>query len=225
MTGPFPNLRVLDHPLIRTKLTLARDRGTGNADFRRLMGEIGALMAYEVTHRLPLRDTEVETPMERTAGVVLALPVTLVPILRAGLGLLEGFLSVMPEARVGHVGVQRNEASLAPVPYYAKFPRDVAAGPVILVDPMIATGGTACHAADVLRQRGCMDVVMACLVASPQGIRRMAERHPDLTVFAASLDRELDATGYIRPGIGDAGDRTYGTEKAGHPEAPTRSPR
>jgi len=209
-----PSFRVLEHPLLRTKLARLRDPSTPSAPFRTLVREIATLMAWEVTRHLPTRAVEVDTPYERAQGHVLARPVTLVPILRAGLGFVDGFGAVLPEARYGYVGVYRNETTLEPVPYYAKFPVDVADGPVILLDPMLATGGSASHALKMLKAKGCRDLVFAVLLAAPEGVERLARDHPDVPVFAAGLDRGLDANGRIRPGLGDAGDRLFGTEGA-----------
>ncbi len=207
----FPNLRIFDHPLIQQKLTIARDRRTDSATFRRLLNEIAALMTFEVSRDFPSEPVEVETPMERTTGSRLALPVTLVPILRAGIGMTEGILSLLPEARVGHIGIYRDESSLEPIAYYAKFPPDIARGPVLLIDPMLATGGSASHAAGELRKRHCTQLTMICLVAAPPGILRMQQKHPGLIIYTAALDRELNQRGYILPGLGDAGDRIFGT--------------
>jgi uracil phosphoribosyltransferase len=208
----FSNLRVFQHPLIHLKLTRARDCRTPPMDFRRLLNEIAGLMTYEVSRRFPTRPVTVATPLEETAGQVLAKPVTLVPILRAGIGMTDGILSVMPEARVGHMGIYRDELSLQPVAYYAKFPADMADGPVLLIDPMLATGGSACHAAAELKRRGCRDISLICLVCAPEGVRRMLESHPEVTVYAAAIDRQLNERGFILPGLGDAGDRIFGTQ-------------
>ncbi len=206
-----PNLRIFDHPLIQQKLTRARDRRTSSAVFRQLLNEIAGLMTFEACRSFETRAVEVETPLERTMGLELAQPITLAPILRAGIGMTEGILSLVPEARVGFIGIYRDEASLEPVDYYSKFPPDIAAGPVILVDPMLATGGSAVHAVSRLKDHGCRHIQMICLVAAPPGVTRMAEVHPDVCVHAAALDRELDDRAYILPGLGDAGDRIFGT--------------
>lgn len=208
----FDNLFVFDHPLIQHKLSIARSKTTSSQEFRRLLNEIAGLMTFELSRDLPTRRIEVETPMETTQGVRISAPVTLVPILRAGIGMTDGILSVMPEARVGHIGIYRNETSLNPVAYYAKYPADIIAGPVLLVDPMLATGGSALHAANELKALGCKDVRLICLVAAPAGVKRMLEGHPDVRIFAACLDRELNERGYILPGLGDAGDRIFGTQ-------------
>jgi len=208
----FSNLFVFDHPLIQHKLSIARHRATSSQDFRRLLNEIAGLMTFELSRDFHTQSITVETPLASTQGVRIATPVTLVPILRAGIGMTDGILAVMPEARVGHIGIYRDEKSLAPVAYYAKFPRDVALGPVLLVDPMLATGGSAVHAAGELKKRGCSDIRLICLVTAPEGVRRMLEHHPEVRVYAASLDEKLNERGYILPGLGDAGDRIFGTQ-------------
>jgi uracil phosphoribosyltransferase len=207
----FENLRVFEHPLIQQKLTRARDRQTPPPEFRRLLNEIAGLMTFEESRQLPTRRVEVQTPLEETSGTMLSQPVTLVPILRAGVGMTDGILALVPEARVGHIGIYRDEASLEPVEYYAKFPPDVATGPVLLIDPMLATGGSACQAIGDLKRRGCRDIKLICLVAAPEGVQKLLDQHPDVTVYAAALDRELNSQGYILPGLGDAGDRIFGT--------------
>jgi uracil phosphoribosyltransferase len=208
-----PNLTVVDHPLVRHKLAILRDVATPVKLFRELVDEITALMVYEVTRDLAEEDVEVETPLERMTGRRLSgkKPVV-VPVLRAGLGMVEGVLHVIPSARVGHIGLARDEVSLTPGEYYFKVPRALAARDVIVVDPMLATGGSATAAIDGLKERGAERLRMACLVAAPEGVRALAKAHPDVTVFAAALDRELNENGYILPGLGDAGDRLYGTK-------------
>ncbi|HRP64118.1 MAG TPA: uracil phosphoribosyltransferase [Phycisphaerales bacterium] len=208
----FDNLRIFEHPLIRMKLTRARDRTTPSLEFRRLLNEIAGMMTYEIGRRFKTKTVSVTTPLEQTEGAALARPVTLVPILRAGIGMTDGILALMPEARVGHIGIYRDEKSLLPVAYYAKFPPDISAGPVLLIDPMLATGGSACHAATVLKERGCADISLICLVSAPEGVRKMLALHPDVTVYTASLDRQLNERGFILPGLGDAGDRIFGTQ-------------
>lgn len=207
----FPSLRVFDHPLVQHKLAIVRDRRTSPADFRRLLNEIAGLMTYEVSRRFDTRAVAVETPLEVTEGRQLSRPVTLVPILRAGLSMTDGVMQLFPEARVGHIGIRRDEATHRPVFYYAKFPHDVRDGYAIVIDPMLATGGSACAAIRHLKDVGCRDIQMICLVAAPEGARRVHEEHPDVMVYACALDRELDANAYIRPGLGDAGDRVFGT--------------
>lgn len=207
----FPNLRLLRHPLIEQKLTRVRDRSTPPAEFRRLVREIGGLMTYAICADLPLEPAPVDTPLEAAQGSRLARPVTLVPILRAGLGLTDGIGALLSEARVGHIGLRRDEHTLQAIPYSLSLPADVAAGPALIVDPMVATGGSADHATRALKERGCLDIKLVCLVCAPPGVERMLERHPDVTLFACALDRQLDARGYILPGLGDAGDRLFGT--------------
>lgn len=206
-----PNTVIFEHPLIQHKLTWMRDETTSYRPFRALISQIAGLMVYEVTRSFPVRKVEVKTPVEMTWGHRLAGRVTVVPVLRAGLGMAEGILEIMPEARVGHLGMARNEETLEPALYLKKLPLDLNAGPVILVDPMLATGGSASGAATLLKAAGVSDLRMICLVASPEGLRRMQQDHPDVTVYAAAVDRQLDERGYICPGLGDAGDRMYGT--------------
>ena len=203
---------VLDHPLVQHKLTLLRDRETSSSGFRRIAREISLLMAYEVTRDLPLELIEIETPLEvmqapRIAGKKLCL----VSILRAGNGILEGMLDLVPAARVGHVGLYRDPTTLSPVEYYLKLPKDVAHRLVIVVDPMLATGHSAAAAVERLKQAGATQIRFVCLLAAPEGLAIFHEEHPDVPVFTACIDRELDEHGYIRPGLGDAGDRIFGT--------------
>ena len=189
-----------------------RNAQTPPAQFRRLLNEIAGLMTYDVCRELKTAETVVETPMGATEGHVLSEPLTLVPILRAGIGMTDGILALLPEARVGHVGLYRNEETLDPVEYYAKFPPDVADGIVLLIDPMLATGGSACAAVDLLKKRGCSRIRLICLVAAPEGVQRLGEQHPDVRVYSACLDDSLNQSGYIIPGLGDAGDRLFGTQ-------------
>ncbi|NLG61195.1 MAG: uracil phosphoribosyltransferase [Candidatus Cloacimonetes bacterium] len=208
----FPNLTVLDHPLIQHKLAILRDKDTTKAVFRALVDEIAMLMGYEVTKDLPLEDVEVETPLERmTARMVSGKKLTLVPILRAGLGMVEGLLRLMPSARVGHIGLYREHDTLMPVDYYFKIPPDASTRDFIVLDPMLATGGSAAAAVDLLKQNAAANIRLVCLVAAPEGVRHMLEKHPDVHVFTAALDRQLNEHGYILPGLGDAGDRLFGT--------------
>ncbi|MFG0273856.1 MAG: uracil phosphoribosyltransferase [Phycisphaerales bacterium] len=207
----FPNLFVLDHPLVADKLTSMREHDTGRRAFRALVEQIAGLMVYEATRTLPTRPIRVHTPLEETEGVRLAGSPTVVPVLRAGLGLAAGVLDMLPNARVGHIGVSRDEETLRPIEYLSKLPDDLDAGPVLLLDPMLATGGSASFAARVLREAGAKDLRMLCIVAAPDGVRRMLRDHPEMPIYAASLDRELDGHGFIRPGLGDAGDRLFGT--------------
>jgi uracil phosphoribosyltransferase len=208
-----PNVTVLDHPLMQHKLTLLRDRSTSTGEFRRLAREISLLMGYELTRDLKLTTVHIETPLEameapRLAGKKLCV----VSILRAGSGILEGVLDLIPSARVGHVGLYRDPATLQAVEYYLKLPVDVAERLVIVVDPMLATGNSAAAAITRLKQAGVTDLRFACLLAAPEGLRALAGAHPDVKVFTAAVDRGLDSLGYIRPGLGDAGDRFFGTK-------------
>lgn len=208
----FPNLTVLDHPLIQHKVTLLRDRGTSTRDFKQLVNEIAMLMAYEVTKDLPTEPVTVETPLERTEGrQVAGKKLTLVPILRAGLGMVDGIAQLIPSARVGHIGLYRDHATLEPVDYYFKIPGGEDARDFFVLDPMLATGGSAVAAVNALKQAGARRIRFLCLVAAPEGVTRLLNTHPDVPVFAAALDRELNADGYILPGLGDAGDRLFGT--------------
>ncbi len=207
----FPNAKLFDHPLIRHKLTLMRDRRTPHAEFRRLLNEIAGLMTYEVCRDLETEELPVETPVAMATGHRLREKVTLVPVLRAGIGMCDGVLALFPEARVGHIGIYRDEATASPVEYYRKLPKDVSAGPVFIVDPMLATGGSAVKAVSDLRQIGCKRVQMICLVAAPEGLRRMAEADPEVMVNTAAIDEKLNERRFIVPGLGDAGDRIFGT--------------
>ena len=210
----FPNLTVIDHPLIRHKLGILRAVDTPTKLFRELVDEIVSLMVYEVTRDFEEEEVEVETPLERMTGHRLRgkKPVV-VPVLRAGLGMVEGMLRVIPSARVGHIGMARDETSLRPGEYYFKVPGDLERRRVIVVDPMVATGGSAAAAVAGLVERGARHVTIACLVAAPEGVARLGEEHPDVHIFAASLDRQLNEVGYILPGLGDAGDRLFGTKE------------
>jgi uracil phosphoribosyltransferase len=206
------DLTVIDHPLIRHKLSILRDRETPKKLFRELVDEITILMAYEVTRGLAEEDIEVETPLERMSGRRIAgKKLVVVPVLRAGLGMVEAVLRLIPSARVGHVGMARDEESLEPVEYYFKVPRETEGRRFIVVDPMLATGGSAAAAIGGLKERGARDIQFMCLVAAPEGVRALSAAHPDVPIFAASLDRQLNDVGYILPGLGDAGDRLFGT--------------
>ncbi len=207
----FPNVIIFDHPLIQHKLTYLRDVTTSHRPFRALLYQIAGLMVFEATRTLPTREVEVQTPLEKTTGRRLAGRATVIPILRAGLGMAEGVLEMMPEARVGHLGIYRDEKTLQPVAYLKRLPKDLDAGPCLLVDPMLATGGSAIAAIQTLRDAGATDLRMICLVASPEGIKRLTAAQPSLTIYAAAIDRGLNELGYILPGLGDAGDRLYGT--------------
>lgn len=207
----FPGVYLFDHPLIQHKLGYLRETTTGHRPFRALMAQIAGLMVFEATRTLPVRDIEIDTPLERARVKRLAAKITVVPVLRAGLGMATGVLEVMPEAREGHLGLARDEKSLQPIVYLKKLPRDLDAGPVLLVDPMLATGGSAVEAIRILREAGAADLRFLCIVASPEGIMRIRAADPAITVYAAAVDRCLSEKGYILPGLGDAGDRLYGT--------------
>jgi uracil phosphoribosyltransferase len=208
----MPNLVVVDHPLVQHKLTLMRMKQTPVAEFRRLVREVALLIGYEITRDLPLTTTEIETPLVPMRAPLLAgKKVCLISILRAGNGLLDGMLDLMPSARVGHIGLYRDPATLQPVEYYYKVPVDIVERPVIVVDPMLATANSAVAAVDRIKRDGVKDIKFACLLAAPEGISRMAAAHPDVTVYTAAVDESLNDHGYILPGLGDAGDRIYGT--------------
>ncbi len=203
----------INHPLIQHKLTLMRKTETDAKDFRALLEEIARLMGYEVTRDLPLETVEIETPLCRMSGRQIAgKKPAIVPILRAGLGMVEGMLSLLPTARVGHIGLYRDPKTHEPHTYYCKLPADIADRLTLLVDPMLATGGSACDAIAALKERGCTAIRLVCLVAAPEGVARVSEEHPDVDIYAASLDERLNEHAYILPGLGDAGDRLYGTK-------------
>jgi len=208
----YPNLTVLGHPLIRHKLALLRDRATSVKDFRELVGEIGMLMAYEVTKDLPTEPVTLETPLESMTGErVAGKKLTLVPVLRAGLGMVDGILQLIPSARVGHIGLYRDHETLQPVSYYFKAPSGRDQRDFFVLDPMLATGGSAADACGKLKEAGARSIRFLCIVAAPEGVERMLVTHPDVPVYAAALDRQLNEHGYILPGLGDAGDRLFGT--------------
>jgi uracil phosphoribosyltransferase len=202
---------LVDHPVVQTKLAELRDRATDSRKFRALLNEIASLMVYEVTRSWPTTDRPVQTPLEATTGVMLARPITLVPILRAGLGMADGVLRLLPDARLGHLGVRRNEVTLEPIAYYQKLPPDIADTEVLLVDPMLATGGSGSAAVSFLKRAGVTSMRLVCVVAAPEGLRALHALHPEVPVYTAAIDRRLDERGYILPGLGDAGDRLFGT--------------
>jgi uracil phosphoribosyltransferase len=204
-------ITVVDHPLLQRAVTRLRDRDTTHGDFRRTLNDAAAILAYEALRSLPVEPVLVRTPLEETAGVRLAREVVVVPVLRAGLGLVDGFVRFVPEARIGHLGMYRDEQTHDPVDYYSNVPTHVRDARVFVVDPMLATGGSAAGAINHLKRRGATDLTFVCLVAAPEGVARLAEYHPDVDVFTAALDRELDENAFIRPGLGDAGDRIFGT--------------
>lgn len=208
------NFQVIEHPLIKHKLTLLRDVDTGTKDFRQLVNELARLLAYEVSRDLPLEDVQVQTPLvETTQQQLSGKKVVVVPILRAGLGMVDGILDLIPAARVGHVGMYRDEETMQPVEYFVKMPSDLEERHIYLVDPMLATGGSAIAAVDALLKRGAKkeNIKFICLVAAPEGVKAFNEAHPEIKVYTASLDEKLNEDAYILPGLGDAGDRLYGT--------------
>ncbi len=205
------NLHILDHPLIQSKLTRLRDASTSNHNFRLLLEEVTAFMVYEITRDYPLHEVEVTTPLERTVGKVLDVPVVLIPILRAGTGMLGGVLDLIPTAKVGHIGIYREPHSLEPVEYYTKLPAGLPEAQAILVDPMLATAGSAVAAVDLIKRKGGSKIQFLCLVAAPEGVDAFSGAHPDVPIYTAALDRQLNKQGYILPGLGDAGDRIFGT--------------
>ncbi|HEX3016210.1 MAG TPA: uracil phosphoribosyltransferase [Desulfobacteria bacterium] len=207
------SLHVLNHPLIQHKLSLIRDKETGSKEFRELVEEVAMLMAYEVTRDFPLQEAEVETPVARAKTKVIAgKKVGLVPILRAGLGMVDGVLKLIPAARVGHVGLYRDPETLKPVEYYCKLPNDIEERDLIVIDPMLATGGSASAAIEFLKQRGVKSIKLMCLIAAPEGVAAVKAAHPDVDIFTAAVDERLNEHGYIVPGLGDAGDRLFGTK-------------
>ena len=209
----FPNVTVVDHPLVQHKLTLLRKRATSTVEFRQIVREISLLLAYEVTRDLPLDRVAIETPLEAMDAPLLSgKKLCFVPILRAGNGILDGMLDLVPSARVGHIGLYRDPATLAPVEYYLKLPDDIPDRLVVVVDPMLATGHSATAALSRMRQAGAIQLRYVCLLAAPEGLEVLQDEHPDVPVFTAAIDRCLDDHGYIRPGLGDAGDRLYGTK-------------
>lgn len=206
-------LHIVDHPLITHKLSIMRNKKTGSKDFRELLDEIALLMGYEITRDLPLEDVTIETPITKmTAKMVSGKKLAIVPILRAGLGMVDGLLRLVPVAKVGHIGLYRDPDTHMPVEYYCKLPFDIEDRIVILVDPMLATGGSSSDALTMLKKKGCKNIRLMCLVAAPEGVKKVQEDHPDVDIYTASLDDYLNEHAYIVPGLGDAGDRIFGTK-------------
>ena len=203
---------ILNHPLINHKLTIMRDKETDNATFKKNLDEIAMLMTYPVMEDIATDSKSIETPLTPMAGSMVAKDVVLVPILRAGLGLVDGFRAIITNAKIGHIGIARNEETLQPVEYYAKFPNNMDQATVIVVDPMLATGGSAIDAIDAIKARGANDIKVVCLVGAPEGVEALEKAHPDVSLYLACLDTHLNEKGYIVPGLGDAGDRLFGTE-------------
>ena len=206
-------LHVINHPMIQHKLTIMRKKETGSKDFRELLKEIALLMGYELTRDLPLEDVEIETPICKTvAKRISGRKLAIVPILRAGMGMVDGLQTLVPVAKVGHIGLYRNEETHNPVVYFCKLPEDIQERLVIVTDPMLATGGSACDALSMLKERGCNNIRLMCLVGAPEGIERVQREHPDVDIYVAAVDERLNDDAYIVPGLGDAGDRIFGTK-------------
>lgn len=207
------NVKLLDHPLLQHKLTLLRDKNTRSKDFRELVKEIAMLMGYEVTRNLPLKEKTIETPIcETVSNVIAGKTLAIVPILRAGLGMVDGMLSLLPTAKVGHIGLYRNEETLEPVEYYCKLPKDIEKRTVIITEPMLATGGSVVAGVKLLKSYGVKDIKIMCLVTSKPGIEEVIKHHPDVQIYTTAIDEKLNEIGYITPGLGDAGDRIFGTK-------------
>lgn len=206
-------VNVLDHPVIKHKITILRDKNTGANEFRSLVTEIAMILAYEASKDLSLEEFEIETPITKTTGYRLAgKKQAVVPILRAGLGMVDGVLEVLPAAKIGHIGMYRNEETLEPVEYYCKLPNDIGNRDILVVDPMVATGGSVNDAVERLKERGCKSIKLLCIIAAPEGIKAIQEKHDDVDIFVAQMDENLNENGYIVPGLGDAGDRLFGTK-------------
>ena len=206
------NIFVMDHPLIQHKLTFLRDKNTGTKHFRELVNEIATLMCYEATRDLPLEEVEIETPMQKTTTRAIAgRKVAFVPILRAGLGMVDGMLNLVPSAKVGHIGLYRDHETLKPVEYYNKLPQDIEERDVIVLDPMLATGGSAADAITIVKRSNPKSIKFLCIIAAPEGLKALTEAHPDVHIYCAAVDEKLNENGYILPGLGDAGDRIFGT--------------
>lgn len=206
-------LHIVNHPMIQHKLSIMRQKETGSKDFRELLKEISLLMGYELTRDLPLTDCEIDTPLcKMTANKVSGRKLAVVPILRAGLGMVDGLLTLVPVAKVGHIGLYRDEKTHTPVVYYCKLPEDISQRMVIVTDPMLATGGSSCDALTMLKERGCTNIRLMCLVAAPEGVAKVQKEHPDVDIYVAAVDDHLNENAYIVPGLGDAGDRIFGTK-------------
>lgn len=207
----MPDLTVVDHPILKRDLTILRKKETPHGTFRKTVSDAAAILAYEAMRSVQVRDVDIETPLESTTGYQIADEVIVVPIMRAGLGMVDGFVRYVPEARVGHLGMQRDEETHSPVDYYSNIPGTIGEAHVFVVDPMLATGGSAAFAISHLKDQGARTIHFACLVAAPEGIEHLQDTHPDVPIVTATIDRELDDNAFIRPGLGDAGDRIFGT--------------
>ncbi|MBQ7601552.1 MAG: uracil phosphoribosyltransferase [Lachnospiraceae bacterium] len=211
--GPEDNVFVMDHPVIQHKISLLRDKKTGTNEFRQLVEEIAMLMGYEALHDLPLEDREIETPIETCMTPMIAgKKLAIVPILRAGLGMVSGITALTPTAKIGHIGMYRNEKTHEPVEYFCKLPSPIELRTIVVLDPMLATGGSGCDAVDLIKARGGKKIKFVCIIAAPEGIKKLHERHPDVEIYIGHVDRELNENAYICPGLGDAGDRIFGTK-------------
>ena len=207
------NVFIMDHPLIQHKISILRNKETGTNEFRKLIEEIAVLMGFEALRDLPLEDVEVETPIETCrTPMISGKKLAVVPVLRAGLGMVDGMLSLIPAAKVGHIGLYRNPETLKPVEYYCKLPADCAEREVFVVDPMLATGGSSIAAIQLLKDKGCKSIRLLCIIAAPEGVKAMQEAHPDVDIYIGAMDQKLNDHGYIVPGLGDAGDRIFGTK-------------
>lgn len=207
------NVFIMDHPLIKHKLSLIRDKNTGSKEFREMIGEIATLMCYEATRDLPLQEVEIETPVGiAKTQVISGKKLAFVPILRAGVGMVDGVMSLVPAAKVGFIGLYRNPDDLKPVEYYCKLPKDIEDREVVVLDPMLATGGSAIAAIDLIKSKGAKNIKFMCIIAAPEGLKALSEAHPDVAVYCAAKDDHLNENGYIVPGLGDAGDRIFGTK-------------
>ena len=211
MASKFKNFHLIDHPLVKRDITVLRDVHTQPEAFRAAVERISNILAVEICKDLPLEAIDIKTPLEKTTGYKLQNEIVLVPVLRAGLGMVSGFLEIIPDAKVGHIGLQRDESTLQPIEYYYKTPKNIDEAKVLLIDPMLATGGSANEAINYLKNRDVKNLIFACLVAAPEGIKKLLKSHPDVKIYGAAIDRELNKKGYILPGLGDAGDRTFGT--------------
>ncbi len=211
MKSKFKNFNLIDHPVIKRDISILRDKKTDPELFRSVVSRISNILAVEISRNFELQKKTVQTPLEKTTGYSIKQDTILIPVLRAGLGMINGFLRIMPNAKVGHIGLERDETTLKPNEYYYKAPKNLNKANVILLDPMLATGGSASQAIKLLKKRGAKRISFACLVAAPEGIKKISKDHPSIKIYGAALDRELNKKGFILPGLGDAGDRTFGT--------------